>query len=230
MKNIIIKSVLLGSIVVIAAFCLVPELHQLTSSLEHLTGALTTEPDPLACLDIDPSIKHEPKCLYNAPAMAAAHQPLITKFCWDNVTLRDSTGKVHQFGSDVGTKGDIILWKDGFKSWNWKLDGTSHNPGITGKAFNDLLSLGNKPNIVILTRGVQGVLQTDNPDLDNAIGKLPQYAETELETAQDIKDFLAQPIAMLTIVRSLKSFDAVVLYNALVNQGKNVAMLLHTTC
>lgn len=76
--------------------------------------------------------------------------PLFTKTSRGELKVAHN-GEEHTFK-------DVVLTPDGATEWNWKLDGTRHEPGITVKAIemNHLMDADH----VILTKGVDLVLQT----------------------------------------------------------------------
>lgn len=216
-------------------------------------------PCSLDQLDTECNLKWSPQCFYKPEEKLIAHQPTIYTFCWGSVILRDTAGELHQFGvlresseKDPNVKdhnwhphimvnnipqktGDVFIWNNGFEHWPWAEDGTRHDPGISRKALEKALKHAKKLDVIILTQGVQGVLKTSNPDLMSYINELkcehPYLEEFEFKMGQDVKEYLNKTYSdsQLHVIK-LKSFDAVILYNALVMQGKSVVMLLHTTC
>lgn len=127
--------------------------------------------------------------------------PAFKVFKWGKIVI-ERDGSTQKFK-------DCIIKPDGAISWNWKLDGTRHNPGITVAAVenNKLLE---EVDIVILTKGVNNVLQTKQETIEyveNAVkdGKIEEY-------------------------HRLQSDEAVAKYKELVANGKRVSGLFHSTC
>lgn len=120
--------------------------------------------------------------------------PIITHFEWGKVVVN--------FAHLQSTFKDCKLSPKGAQAWNWKEFNTQHVPGIQIK---DLQSIINESDIVILSRGVDLVLQVKPETLDY----LKQVGKE---------------------VYVLQSEEAVKLYNQLASQNKKVGMLLHSTC
>lgn len=96
---------------------------------------------------------------------------------------------------------DAKLSPAGSKNWDWKATGTQHVPGIQIADLNDIIDA----DIFILSRGVDLILQT-MPETENYLKNLgKQYY-------------------------ILQSEEAVKKYNELVDAGKKVAALIHSTC
>jgi hypothetical protein len=104
----------------------------------------------------------------------------------------------------IRTHKDAIIWWQGSKEWDWNKFDVHHDPGITKKAVNALLSLKNVTDI-ILTKGMEGVLKIPKETIEHAKKK-------------NIKIHIAF------------TRDAVKLFNDLIKSGKMVAALIHTTC
>lgn len=97
---------------------------------------------------------------------------------------------------------DVRLYPQGHDVWDWKKTNTHHKPGIQIKDLEDLIS---KADIFILSRGMDLVL----------------------EIKQETIEYLEKHSKQVYILESRKAAD---LYNKLVEQGKRVAALIHTTC
>ncbi|MFT5683572.1 MAG: hypothetical protein ACI8RZ_004504 [Myxococcota bacterium] len=98
---------------------------------------------------------------------------------------------------------DVKLYPGGSAAWDWGETGTRHRPGIQPADVYDLLE--HMPEVVILTRGVQLVLQV-----------MPETVE--LLRSGGIE------------VEVLQTEDAVVAYNRMVAEGRRVGALIHSTC
>lgn len=120
--------------------------------------------------------------------------PVITKAVWGQINTQ-------HHGQESSVR-DLKIWPTGTKEWNWNETGTRHNPGIQQADLQELLD---HVDIIILTRGVQSVLQVPQETIDYAIaqGKTVLVGETPV---------------MIDV------------YNSLVQQGKRVGGLFHSTC
>lgn len=118
--------------------------------------------------------------------------PKITHISW---------GKMEVEG--IGEGRDFKLYPGGGREWDWTETNTHHVPGIQPADVQELLDNGSEA--VVLTRGMQLVLQT--------------CPET-LQMLQDknIRVFVEETKA------------AVELYNQLVDQQQLVGGLFHSTC
>ena len=120
---------------------------------------------------------------------------LIRQCVWGKISVVHPDGSFHEYR-------DAKIWPEGSSAWDWKETGTRHDPGVQ---ISDLGGLVDKADIIILTRGVNGVLLVSN------------------STANYL-------LALNKRVEVLLTPDAHVLYNELVGEGKRVAGLFHTTC
>ena len=112
-------------------------------------------------------------------------------------------GKIEVNNSNESfTYKDAKVWTTNSKDWNWKETGTKHNPGIQ---IADIEEFINDVDIVILTNGVDGVLQVQQETIDYIIEKGKEYHVGLTPTM-------------------------IKLYNELVAKGKNVGGLFHSTC
>jgi hypothetical protein len=102
-----------------------------------------------------------------------------------------------------GTFKDAKLFPGGARAWDWRETGTQHVPGIQVADAEELLTAG--ADVVVLSRGMQLVLQ------------VPQTTVAALE-ARGIEVHVAQ------------TEEAVRLINDLIQQGRRVGALLHSTC
>jgi len=99
--------------------------------------------------------------------------PLIAEFRWGRI--QDSVGRVFK---------DARLYPGGAEEWDWRRTGTRHDPGIQIGDLEDLLST--RPDVVILTRGVDLVLQVPEPTIEfvRAAGPLVLVLQTEEAVAE----------------------------------------------
>lgn len=136
--------------------------------------------------------------LTNKVALAHITAPIITKAIWGQIDTQHKT----KIGAVQFSARDLKIWPTGTKEWNWNETGTRHNPGIQPADMQEFL---NNVDIVILTRGVQSVLQVPQKTIDYAVaqGKIVLIGETPV---------------MIDV------------YNCLIQQGKRVGGLFHSTC
>lgn len=131
----------------------------------------------------------------------ALHQPKIGKNSWGEITIE---GYSTPFKDVVLLPGTAQNW-----DWNWSAnDKMAHHPGIRVMDIDHyLLSSNVKPDVAILSRGRENVLQVDE--------KLSIYLKTK----------------GITEVYIQKTEEAIVTYNKLCEMGsKKVAALIHSTC
>lgn len=123
-----------------------------------------------------------------------AYQPIIEHIKWGEITVKNNDDRI--------IYRDVKLWPNHSREWDWKETGTRHNPGIQ---IADIEEFIDKVDIVILTRGIDLVLQVPQETIDYAKqqGKEVHVGQTE---------------------------DMVKLYNELVEQGKKVGGVFHSTC
>ena len=115
----------------------------------------------------------------------------ITTFRWGVIV--DATGRTFK---------DARLSPGSVEEWDWGRTGTRHSPGIQIADLDDLLT--SKPDVVILSRGVDLVLQVPQATIDHARA----HAKTVLV---------------------LQSEEAVAEYNRRIAHERAVA-LIHSTC
>ncbi|MEL6895595.1 MAG: Mth938-like domain-containing protein [Planctomycetota bacterium] len=115
--------------------------------------------------------------------------------------LRIEWGKIEVDG--LGTFRDAKLYPGGGRAWDWRETNTHHVPGIQPTDVQELID--NQCEVIVLTRGMQLVLQT-----------CP-------ETLKHLRD-----LSIETFVEETNA--AVVTYNKLVAEGKAVGGLFHSTC
>ena len=130
---------------------------------------------------------------------AAGSAPLIqantiTHFSWGK-TVVAFAGKEYTFK-------DCKLSPKGPQAWDWNEFETRHVPGIQ---IQDLQTIMDDSDIIILSRGVDLMLETK-----------PETVEYLKKSGKEF--------------HIIQSDAAVKLYNELVQQNKKVGMLLHSTC
>jgi len=123
--------------------------------------------------------------------MASLDNLAIATFRWGQIV--DSAGTVFK---------DARLYPGGVEEWDWGRTGTRHDPGIQIADLADLLTT--KPDVVILSRGVDLVLQVPAATID--------FARSHVAT-----------------VLVLQSEAAVAEYNRRIARERVVA-LVHSTC
>jgi hypothetical protein len=104
---------------------------------------------------------------------------------------------------ELGVFKDVKLFPGGGRAWDWMETGTRHIPGIQPADVAELLDRGSE--VIVLSQGMLLALQT-SPETEEFLKKrgTPFYIE-QTEAAVDR-------------------------YNSLVEQGKRVGGLFHSTC
>jgi hypothetical protein len=98
---------------------------------------------------------------------------------------------------------DCKVWPGGAKEWDWRLAGTHHQPGIQPADIEEVLEKG--VEVMVLTRGMELMLHT--------------CPETEqLLRSRGIEYHIEE------------TNKAVHLFNQLMQQGKRVGGVFHSTC
>lgn len=105
--------------------------------------------------------------------------------------------------TEAGTFRDGKLWPGGGRGWDWRETGTHHDPGVQAADLGEVLDHG--PEVVVVGCGQQGRLGVPQEAVDAVRG-----AGVELEVH--------------------RSQEAVRRYNELVDRGRRVGALLHSTC
>ena len=121
-----------------------------------------------------------------------ARSPRITRLAW---------GEMEVEGLQPGR--DMKLWPGGGRPWDWREAGTHHVPGIQVRDVEELLE--NGARTVVLTRGMELVLQTCPETLDYLRARGVEFHVAEKNEAANI-------------------------YNGLVERGEAVGGLFHSTC
>ncbi len=103
----------------------------------------------------------------------------------------------------IGAGKDFKLWPGGGRNWNWSEHGTAHSPGIQPGDCEELLEHGCR--VIVLSRGVYSRLKV---------------------TPQAIAYLEKNEVEIITE----KTKKAVQIYNSLVEQGRAVGGLFHSTC
>jgi hypothetical protein len=117
--------------------------------------------------------------------------PLITHIAWGDMEV-----------AGLGRGRDFKLYPGGGRAWDWTETDTHHVPGIQPADVQELLDKGSE--VIVLTRGMQLVLQTMPETLD----MLRQRGVP---------------------VHVLETREAVALYNRLA-ESESVGGLFHSTC
>lgn len=115
----------------------------------------------------------------------------ITKLVWGQITLSNNT--VYK---------DCIVTPKWVKEWDWRLDGTNHNPGITIDAVKNLTGC---CDVIIISRGM----------------------DLKLKTRSDTEDYLKLIEKEYYILESRQAASE---YNKRVKNSEKVGLLLHSTC
>jgi hypothetical protein len=79
----------------------------------------------------------------------------VTSFRWGQIV--DSRGRTFK---------DARLFPGGAEAWDWRKTGTRHDPGIQVADLADLVA--DRPDVIILSRGVDLVLQVPQATIDFA--------------------------------------------------------------
>ena len=124
--------------------------------------------------------------------MADPASPQVEDLAWGRIDVRG-----------LGQFKDAKLWPGGGRAWDWGETGTRHVPGIQPADVDELL--GHGCEVVVLTRGMQLVLQTQPQTL----------AHLEAHGVQVVVE---------------ETTIAVERYNALAASGARVGALIHSTC
>lgn len=125
--------------------------------------------------------------------------PLITDLSWGKIQVQHVDGSLHTYENKTC---DCKISPSGSRVWNWKDTDTHHNPGVQPADVTELLT---DADIIIITRGMDGILQV------------------KPETIAYLNAHNKQAIVQLTR-------DAVKTYNQLAKEGKRVAGVFHSTC
>ncbi|MFB6285494.1 MAG: Mth938-like domain-containing protein [Candidatus Bipolaricaulia bacterium] len=110
-------------------------------------------------------------------------------------------GHIHL--DDGSVHKDAKLYPGGAREWDWNETGTRHSPGIQPADVQELIDHGAK--VIVLAKGVFERLQVSP------------------ETRQWLHDHDLD-------VRIMPTKAAVSTYNDLVNDGRSVGALIHSTC
>ena len=109
--------------------------------------------------------------------------PRITHISWGRMDVED-----------LGTGRDFKLYPGGGREWDWTETGTHHVPGIQPADVQELLDHGSK--VVILTRGMQLVLQICLETLQMLRDRGIRYHVEETNAAVELYNRLAQTDAV----------------------------------
>jgi hypothetical protein len=109
--------------------------------------------------------------------------PRITHISWGRMDVEG-----------LGTGRDFKLYPGGGREWDWTETGTHHVPGIQPADVQELLDHGSK--VVILTRGMQLVLQTCPETLQMLRDRGIRYHVGETNAAVELNNRLEQTDAV----------------------------------
>jgi hypothetical protein len=115
--------------------------------------------------------------------------------------LRIEWGKIDVDG--LGTFRDVKLYPGGGREWDWRETNTHHVPGIQPADVQELIE--NECEVIVLTRGMQLVLQTCPATL-----------------------VLLKGLSITVFIEETNA--AVATYNRLVSDGRAVGGFFHSTC
>ena len=120
----------------------------------------------------------------------------------------------------------VIVGPKGSKTWDWRITGTEHDPGIQVADLN--IPIGHQKfidtvDIVILSLGMHKVLRVADETKDFLESKGIAFWSTDNDT-KDILAINGKGYCMLQTEKAVK------LYNELLEQGKKVGILIHSTC
>lgn len=90
----------------------------------------------------------------------------------------------------LGTGRDFILYPGGGRSWDWKVTGTHHDPGIQPADVTDLLAHG--ATVVVLSRGMERRLGTCPETLDLLRSRNVEFHVEETRKAVELYNELAE--------------------------------------
>jgi len=90
----------------------------------------------------------------------------------------------------LGPGRDFKLYPGGGRAWDWTETGTHHVPGIQPSDVQELLDNGSK--VIILTRGMELVLQTCPETLQMLRDRGVRYYVEETKKAVELYNQLAQ--------------------------------------
>src|SRR4051794_5779914 len=102
--------------------------------------------------------------------MASGDNLGIASFRWGQIL--DTSGRTFK---------DARLFPGDVEEWDWRKTGTRHDPGIQIADLKDLVAL--KPDVVILSRGVDLVLQVPQATIDFARSHAAQVLVLQSEEA-----------------------------------------------
>lgn len=115
----------------------------------------------------------------NSEHQSIRRSPRITHISW---------GKMEVEG--LGKGRDFKLYPGGGRDWDWTETNTHHVPGIQVADVDELLQQGSK--VVVLTRGMELVLQTCSETLEYLRQKGIQVHVEETTAAVDLYNKLAE--------------------------------------
>ena len=126
--------------------------------------------------------------------------PIIKNIKWGEIVVSQD-GKETTYAGRIT---DAVINPNGSQPWDWSITGMHHRPGVQIADVQKFINL-SKVDVVILTRGMDRVLQVPQGTVDwlKQQGKQVYVGQTK---------------------------EMVKKYNELVAQGKKVGGLFHSTC
>jgi hypothetical protein len=118
----------------------------------------------------------------NAENEKQKKSPKITHISWGRMDVEG-----------LGTGRDFKLYPGGGRKWDWSETGTHHVPGIQPADVQELLDNGSR--VVVLTRGMELVLQTCPETLQMLSDKGITCHVEETRAAVELYNRLAQTVA-----------------------------------
>jgi hypothetical protein len=109
--------------------------------------------------------------------------PRITHISWGRMEVEG-----------LGSGRDLKLYPGGGRAWDWAETGTHHVPGIQPADLQELLDHGSE--VVVLTRGMQLVLQTCPETLQMLRDQCITYHVAETKAAVELYNRLATSAAV----------------------------------
>ncbi len=122
---------------------------------------------------------HRPLAGKTRRAPLSNPSPIITSFSWGKLEIE----------GELRFK-DARLWPGGGREWDWRETGTRHVPGVQPADVEEILEHG--AEIIVLTRGVQEVLQIQPRTLDWLASQGVEVHVLQTERAVEIYNDLAR--------------------------------------
>jgi hypothetical protein len=100
----------------------------------------------------------------------------------------------------LGEGKDVKLWPGGGREWDWRETGTQHVPGILPADVEELVGQG--AEVIVLSRGMQLMLQTSPETLDLLRGKSIEIHIEHSKAAADLYNRLVRSRAVGCLIHS----------------------------